>query len=292
MKRKMLSTKTARPGPRSRGSTRRWFAPSGARRAPSRGGSISCAHTSVDPVESPACAPSLITPPSIISWYRCYPRARALADAPRTRRNRRGRLAMLTERRLPSAPTPVWSKRPILRRARRGASRSRTRSFRHKKHGERGGVRGARGAGAPFTTNDGRRERRSGGPSLRRRVRARALTTSVYLARRVSRFVFAERNVAPRCVRRSVAAGSGVRAGRTLMPVTSISMSVLCPRRRRLAVNRQGVGGVCAESGRAEMLVARDVVSGNESEAVTKHGKPGCAPPTYRWARIRRWVHR
>jgi hypothetical protein len=61
---------------------------------------------------------------------------------------------------------------------------------------------------------------------------------------------------------------------------------------RRLAVNRQGVGGVCAESGRAEMLVARDVVSGNESEAVTKHGKPGCAPPTYRWARIRRWVHR
>ena len=43
---------------------------------------------------------------------------------------------------------------------------------------------------------------------------------------RVSRFVFADGRGC-RCVRRSVAAGSGVRAGRTLMPVTSISMSVL-----------------------------------------------------------------
>ena len=44
-------------------------------------------------------------------------------------------------------------------------------------------------------------------------------------------------------------------------------------------MNRQGVRGICAESRKgAEKLVAPSR-TGSKSEAVTKHGKPGCAPP-------------
>jgi hypothetical protein len=227
VKRKMLSTNRSTSWPSKSRKYSATVSPVSPTRARAPGGSFICPYTSVH-LESLACAPSLITPPSIISWYKVVALARALADAREhgetavalrdvvdelhdehrladARRRRRGRSCRPSGR-ARAGPQPAF------------VSPQKTR----RRKGQR-----LEGRGNAFTTSDKRRERRSGGPSRATRVvaqpRARERAKKYLpLASRVSPFGtwFASR---PAVGRR----GLRRRAGRTLMPVTSISMSVL-----------------------------------------------------------------
>ena len=114
VKRKMLSTKRSTSWPSKSRKYSATVSPVSPTRARAPGGSFICPYTSVH-LESPACAPSLITPPSIISWYRSLP-SRVRSPTPANTEKPPWPFAMLLMSSMMNTvlPTPAPPKRPIL----------------------------------------------------------------------------------------------------------------------------------------------------------------------------------
>mmetsp|Transcript_4404 Transcript_4404/g.15309 ORF Transcript_4404/g.15309 Transcript_4404/m.15309 type:complete len:205 (+) Transcript_4404:700-1314(+) len=126
VKRKMLSTKRSTSCPSKSRKYSAMVRPVRPTRARAPGGSFICPYTSVH-FDLSFSAPSLMTPPSIISWYKSLP-SRVRSPTPANTEKPPCALAMLLMSSMMNTvlPTPAPPKRPIFPPFWYGASRSTT----------------------------------------------------------------------------------------------------------------------------------------------------------------------